>query len=95
MKAFIYSFLVLSFSAFGQGGVGYILEENAADSIVKRTVKTHSSIKPLIRQNSDIIKGNKTFQISGLGDLNYIQNRSVLLSKNIHWRFYWQSLFVH
>jgi len=76
MKAFIYSFLVLSFSAFGQGGVGYILEENAADSIVKRTGKTHSSIKPLIRQNSDFIKGNKTFQISGLGDLNYIQNNN-------------------
>ena len=74
MKLILVISLLFSWTSFGQGSLGYILDDLPSDSITKRTVKTHSSIKPNIRQASEFDAGESIIQISGLADLNYIQN---------------------
>lgn len=73
MRCWIYviSVLFLPLSLFSQGDVGLLLEDQAFDSVVKRTVKTHTSFKPLIRQNN-FTDSNKV-KVVGLSDINYFQ----------------------
>lgn len=61
---FFYSF------SYGQNEVGYIFEEMPSDSLVKRTVKIHSNVRPFIRQENKLDQ----FSISGLIDVNYYSN---------------------
>tara|TARA_R110002072_G_scaffold302889_1_gene489488 strand:+ start:9228 stop:10649 length:1422 start_codon:yes stop_codon:yes gene_type:complete len=68
--------LFWSLATFGQGEVGYILEDMPNDSLATRTVKTHSSIKPLIRQSGVFNTEKATLKVTGLLDLNYIQNEN-------------------
>jgi len=74
MKLFIYiSALVLfPWISFSQGDISYLVEERADDSIPKRTVKTHSSFKPLIRQNN--FNDSNKVKVVGLADVNYFQS---------------------
>ncbi|MBL1281323.1 MAG: hypothetical protein COA33_013675 [Fluviicola sp.] len=74
MRIILIISLFWSLSGFGQGEVGYILDDLPTDSLAQRTVKTHSSVKPLIRQSGVFDPKRATLQVSGLADLNYIQN---------------------
>ena len=72
MKIILYISILFSCYAFGQNDVGRIFEEMPSDSTGKRTLKTHTSLWPEIRQNNTSLNGNN-FQITPLADLNYIQ----------------------
>lgn len=73
MKVLLYISLLFCFNAISQGDVGYIYEEMPLDSVYKRTIKTHSSLKPTIRLSSQ----EKNFvSLSGLADVNYLQQNS-------------------
>lgn len=73
MKIFFYIAFLFSFLSYGQGSVGYIFEDLPADSIAKRTIKSHSSLKPLIRQKSQL-KNGSNLGFTPLGDLNFLQS---------------------
>jgi len=73
MKLLLYiSFFVFSFSVAGQKDVGVIFEEMPSDSIGNRTLKSHTSLWPRVREESTSL-GRKNFQLIPLSDLNYIQ----------------------
>ena len=74
MRIFVYILVLISFGAHAQSEVSYVFEDLPNDSIPARSVKTHTSLKPLIRQTNSKAGGKSYFQLSGLGDLNYIQN---------------------
>ena len=74
MRHLISISFLLSFLSYGQGEVGYIYEDLPQDSIIQRTIKTHSSLKPSIRINSQSLpKG--TLKFTPLGDLNLLQSQ--------------------
>ena len=63
--------LFSSAAIFGQAGIGYLFEELPKDSLAKRTITTHTSLKPEIR-----LPGNQEgsyLSVTGLADLNYLQ----------------------
>jgi hypothetical protein len=64
-------FAIVPAVSFGQGEVGYLIEE-FPDSLRKRTLKTHSSLKPSIRQSSQ----QNYFKATVLGDLNFAVDSS-------------------
>ena len=70
MKVWIYIAFLLSGFCFGQAEVGRLFEELPSDSLVTRTARTHTSLKPHIRQIN--LRSNYV-KLSGLGDFNYIQ----------------------
>ena len=74
MRLIVIISLLISWNVFGQGEVGYIFEDMPSDSVAMRNIKTHTSIKPLIRQTGEFNPEKATLQVSGLADLNYIQN---------------------
>lgn len=74
MKFILIISLLISWVSFGQGSLGYILDDLPSDSIGKRTIKTHNSLRPLIRQSSDFESGKSSIQLTPLADLNYLQN---------------------
>lgn len=57
--------------ATGQADIGYLYEELPNDSSSVRTNKMHSSLKPEIRLSAE--ESLKKVQLSGLADLNYMQ----------------------
>ena len=73
-KFLLIAFLFMCSFSFGQGELGYIFEEMPSDSLGERTIKTHSTIKPSIRQSGEFSPENVTLQLNGLADLNFIQN---------------------
>ncbi len=73
MKYLIYiSLLILSFSLNAQNDIGIIFEEMPSDSLTKRSLKSHTSLWPKIRQNNSSLE-NGNFRFTPLADLNYIQ----------------------
>jgi hypothetical protein len=75
MKALVYISLILfSATTYGQQSVANLLMDEPQDSLVKRTILDHSSLKPLIRQ-PNYLRGNSV-RFEGLADLNYIQRVS-------------------
>ena len=72
MYKLIAIFVLISSCLYGQGEVGYLIDEISSDSLNQRTVKSHSNVRPLIRQRSSA--NLKPFQFSGLGDVNYYNN---------------------
>ena len=72
MYKLIAIFVLISSCLYGQGEVGYLIDEISSDSLSQRTVKSHSNVRPLIRQRSS--SNLKRFQFSGLGDVNYYNN---------------------
>jgi hypothetical protein len=75
MNVFIYIAICLfPLGLFGQGEVGRLFEDMPSDSIGKATIKTHTSLKPMIRQSNPDGKTGSYIQVTGLGDLNYFQN---------------------
>ena len=73
MRVLLYISLFFSCLSFGQGSVGYIFEDLPSDSTPDRTIKTHSSLKPLIRQGVQI-KNGKNLNFTPLSDLNFLQS---------------------
>ena len=73
MKGFVYISMFFTFLSYGQGEVGYILDDLPSDSVAERTVKMHSSLKPFIRTSGEFDPTKATLSITGLADLNYIQ----------------------
>jgi len=71
MKGIYIITLFLCFQSFGQTEIGHLFEEMPNDSAFKRTVTTHTSLKPAIRLKSDT--GNY-LQVNGLADWNYMQH---------------------
>lgn len=57
-----------------QGEVGYLFEDLPGDSAQEYGIKTHTSLRPLIRQPDRLGKSGSYARISGLGDLHYFQN---------------------
>ena len=86
MKALLYIYLFCSFFSYSQGSVGYIFEELPSDSTSKRTIKTHTSLKPLIRQHAQI-KGGKNLNFTPLGDLNLLQSSTTGLKLGLGLEF--------
>ena len=74
MKIVIFILFFCALNVFGQGDVGYIFEDLPSDSLIERTIKSHSSLKPLIRQAESFNPGSSKIQLSALADINYIQN---------------------
>ncbi len=72
MRLIFYISFLLPVLAFGQNDVGRIFEEMPSDSIEKRTLKTHTTLGPKVRQQSKSL-GDKKIQLTPLADLNYIQ----------------------
>ena len=72
MKGIYVIALLLCFQSFGQVEVGYLFEEMPSDSTPKRTVSTHTSLKPSIRLQSDTRENY--LKINGLADWNYMQH---------------------
>ena len=73
MRLLLYiSIIVFSFSTYGQEDVGGIFEEMPNDSLPKRTLKTHSSLWPKVRERNSSL-GENNFHFSPLVDLNFIQ----------------------
>ncbi len=69
MKVWIYIAFLLSGFCFGQAEVGRLFEELPSDSLVTRTARTHTSLKPQIRQNNH---HSNYVKFSAIGDVNYI-----------------------
>lgn len=68
MRYLIYiSLFFISNFIWSQGSLNYLFEEMPLDSMPKKTVRTHTSLKPLIRQTSP--EGNN-IKVEGLFDLN-------------------------
>lgn len=67
----IVSLSMIALCSHGQAEVGYLFEE-FSDSIGVRDLKTHTSLKPLIRQNGN----HNYFKATALGDLNYAVDSS-------------------
>lgn len=59
--------------SFAQGEVGYLYEEMPTDSVQAYSVKTHTALRPFIRQYDTQGKKGSYFRASALGDLNYVQ----------------------
>lgn len=75
MRFFLLTYCLFSLATgIAQGEVGYLLEEMPGDSLPAYSVKTHTSLKPQIRE---IVYGGEKksyFRVSGLGDLHFFQN---------------------
>lgn len=70
MKNLCYIFVLISCNVFGQTELSTRFEELASDTISKRTVLTHSSLKPQIRQQNTLPSGE--WKLSAISDLNFI-----------------------
>ena len=69
MKLTLYIACLLVLPAIGQGEIGRIFEELPEDTLIKKELRWHSSLKPAIRV------GNNTkneLHVSGLADINYL-----------------------
>lgn len=62
--------LFFSLQLVAQGEVGYLFEDLPSDSIAKKSIRTHSSLKPQIR----IANTTDAMQFSGLADLHLFHN---------------------
>lgn len=69
MKNTVLYIVLLFFPAWlwSQGSLGYLFEEMPLDSFAPKTVQTHTSVKPLIRQESPV---ENSINLLGLADLN-------------------------
>lgn len=73
MKYLLIISFLSSFLTLGQGEVGYIYEDMPNDSIQRRTIKSHSSLKPSIRLNNQNLSSGEV-KFTPLGDLNLLQS---------------------
>ena len=67
MKVLLYIAFILPLGVFSQGEVGYIFEDLTQDSLEKRTVKLHTTMKPFIRQKGF---SENYMKATGLADIN-------------------------
>lgn len=68
----IYILIAVSANVHSQGGIADFISDRAEDSIPPRTVRSHTSLKPLIRQEAK--NQDSYFKVEGLVDINYFQN---------------------
>lgn len=82
MKWLSYILCLITFQTFGQGGVGYIIDEEPLDSTIQPSLKLHSEFKPAIR-----LAIKNALKLEALSEANYIMREQSYLKVGAGFNF--------